>query len=208
MPFDRISELPGCVRRQFGEHGQQVFRRAFNSAWSGTCAQRSDKEGCAFAVATTAAQRAEKAVDKLLGLLNAYGQREEESMEWQRNIQVIKLEHEQRVVRGVVLEPDVVDAQDDMMTSDEIEKAAHGFMIEVQRGVGAIGVDHEGPADAVIVESFLAPVEFSEGEQTIRKGSWMLAIKIFDDSLWETVKSGERTAFSIHGIAERHPVNE
>ena len=127
-------------------------------------------------------------------------------MEWQRDIQVIKLEHEQQVVRGVVLEPDVVDSQDDIMTSQEIESAAHGFMVEVQRGVGSIGVDHEGPADAVVVESFLAPIEFVEGEQTVRKGSWMLAIKIFDAELWKSVKSGDRTAFSIHGRAERVPV--
>ncbi len=126
-------------------------------------------------------------------------------MEWQRDMQVIKLHEEQQVVRGVVLEPDVVDSQDDMITIQEIEAASHGFMIEVQRGVGSIGVDHEGPADAVVVESFLAPVEFVEGEQTIRKGSWVLAVKVFDDELWKSVKSGDRTAFSIHGTAERVP---
>ncbi len=127
-------------------------------------------------------------------------------MEWDRDIQVIKLEHEQQVVRGVVLEPDVVDSQDDIMNSTEIEKAAHSFMVEVQRGVGSIGVDHEEPADAVVVESFLAPIEFSEGDQTIRKGSWVLAVKVFDPELWESVKSGDRTAFSIHGRAEREQV--
>ena len=126
-------------------------------------------------------------------------------MEWQLDMQVIKFEHEQQVVRGVVTEPDLVDVEDDMMTTAEIEKMAHGFMIEVQRGVGSIGVDHEGPADAVVVESFLAPVEFVEGEQTIRKGSWVLAVKVFDDELWKSVKSGDRTAFSIHGTAERVP---
>ncbi len=57
-----------------------------------------------------------------------------------------------------------------------------------------------------MVESFLAPVEFEEGGQTIRKGSWVLAVKVFDDELWESVKSGERTAFSIAGTAERVPV--
>lgn len=127
-------------------------------------------------------------------------------MDWNRDIQVIKVEDEQQVVRGVVLEPDVVDSQDDIMNSVEIEKAAHGFMVEVQRGVGAIGVDHESPADAVVVESFVAPVEFTEGDQTIRKGSWVLAVKVFDQDLWESVKSGDRTAFSIHGRAEREQV--
>lgn len=126
-------------------------------------------------------------------------------MEWQRDLQVMKLEHEQRIVRGVVLEPDVVDAQDDMITADEIQKALHGFMIELQRGSGAIGVDHEVQADAVVVEIFQAPVEFMEGEQTIRKGSWVLAVKVFDEALWQSVKSGDRTAFSIHGTADRIP---
>lgn len=129
-------------------------------------------------------------------------------MEWQRDVQVTKLHEEQHVVRGVVLEPDVVDAQDDIITVAELEKMAHGFMIEAQRVVigEAIDVDHSDQADIVVVESFLAPVEFTEGGQTIRKGSWVLAVKVFDDEVWKSVKDGDRTAFSIHGKAERVPV--
>ena len=127
-------------------------------------------------------------------------------MEWQRDMQVIKIHEEQQVVRGVVLEPDVVDSQDDMITVQEIEAAAHNFMFQVQRESGGIDADHSDEmADAIVVESFLAPVEFVEGEQTIRKGSWVLAVKVFDDDLWKSVKSGDRTAFSIHGTAERVP---
>ena len=129
-------------------------------------------------------------------------------MELQRDVQIIKLHEEQQVVRGVVLEPDVVDAQDDIMKAEEIETAAHGFMIEAQRVVigEVVDVDHSEQADIVVVESFLAPVEFEEGGQTIRKGSWVLAVKVFDDEVWESVKSGDRTAFSIQGQAERVPV--
>ena len=129
-------------------------------------------------------------------------------MEWQRDMQVLKLHEEQQVVRGVVLEPDVVDAQDDIMKAEEIEIAAHGFMIEVQKvAIGeAVDVDHREQADIVVVESFIAPVEFTEGGQTIRKGSWVLAVKVFDAEVWKSVKDGDRTAFSIHGKADRVPV--
>lgn len=127
------------------------------------------------------------------------------------SIPFTKVDHEQRVVRGVVLDvcdehSCVPDLQNDIIKADEIERAAHGFMVRVQRGEGAIDVDHEAPADAVVVESFIAPVDFTEGEQTIRKGSWFLAVKVFDDALWKSVKDGTRTAFSIGGRAERVPV--
>ena len=124
------------------------------------------------------------------------------------SIPIFKVEHEQRVVRGVVLEPCSPtfcepDAQGDIIEAEEIESASHGFMAGLLRGENAIDIDHERVADAVVVESFLAPVEFEEGGQTIRKGSWVLAVKVFDDELWESVKDGSRTAFSIGGRAER-----
>ncbi|TGC09487.1 putative cation transport regulator ChaB [Methanolobus halotolerans] len=33
MPYDNNSELPGSVRENLPEHGQDIYREAFNSAW-------------------------------------------------------------------------------------------------------------------------------------------------------------------------------
>jgi len=34
MPYDRISELPDSVRDHVPEHAQQIYKEAFNSAWT------------------------------------------------------------------------------------------------------------------------------------------------------------------------------
>ena len=33
MPYDRNEELPESVKDSLPEHGQEIYRKAFNSAW-------------------------------------------------------------------------------------------------------------------------------------------------------------------------------
>lgn len=56
-----------------------------------------------------------------------------------------------------------------------------------------------------ILESYLAPTSFAlEGAQ-VRKGTWLLAMRVLDDDLWSQVKSGELTGLSMGGSAARLP---
>lgn len=101
------------------------------------------------------------------------------------------------VVYGVVLEPDVEDLQGDIISAEEIEQAAHNFMASYQ-----IIVDrHEAMADARPVESYIAPIDFEMAGQTIKTGSWVMAVKIFNVDLWDKIVAGEYTGFSIGGRA-------
>jgi hypothetical protein len=56
-----------------------------------------------------------------------------------------------------------------------------------------------------VLESYLAPTDFTIGELTVRKGTWMLAVRVLSDELWDRVKSGDLTGFSIGGSARRVP---
>ena len=56
-----------------------------------------------------------------------------------------------------------------------------------------------------VLESFLAPTDFTLGETSVRKGTWLLAVRVLGDELWGKVKSGELTGFSIGGSARRVP---
>jgi cation transport regulator len=33
MPYERLQELPDTVREHLPQHGQEIYRSAFNSAW-------------------------------------------------------------------------------------------------------------------------------------------------------------------------------
>lgn len=111
---------------------------------------------------------------------------------------------EERFVFGIVLEPETVDAQNDIYSDDEIRRAAHLYMEEF----GHIKLMHDGaPIDSrvKILESYVAPVAFNMDGQQVKKGTWLLAVRVLDDTLWSAVKSGDLTGFSIGGTAVRTP---
>lgn len=110
---------------------------------------------------------------------------------------------EERYVFGVVLEPDVVDSQNDTYSAEEVRKAAHRFM----EAHAQLGKQHSEivTGKLKILESYVAPVDFAVGEQVIKAGTWLLAIRVVDDELWTAVKAGSFTGFSIGGTAIRQP---
>ncbi len=50
----------------------------------------------------------------------------------EREVRIIKSDAKKRYTLGVVYEPDVVDSQGDWTDAEEIEKAAHAFMLSLQ----------------------------------------------------------------------------
>jgi cation transport regulator ChaB len=124
----------------------------------------------------------------------------------ERSVAIIKMDPEQRLVIGVVYEPEVADAHKDAMAPPEIQKSAHSFMIRYATLSGETGVEHKAKAARAqlpIVESFIAPVDYELNEQTITKGSWVMAVKVLDDGLWKAVKDRKYTGFSFEGFGRR-----
>jgi hypothetical protein len=122
------------------------------------------------------------------------------TLSFDMNIPIVKVSSEdERMIYGIVYEPDIVDAQGDSASANEIKKACHKFMMES----GVIGIMHKKEAgDAVtIVENFIAPISYIEGGQTIRKGTWMMGLKVKDDTLWADVKAKKITGLSMGGRA-------
>lgn len=114
---------------------------------------------------------------------------------------------EQKLVYGIVYEPDVPDAHGDYMTAEEIEKAAHGFLADARE----IDINHsfEG-GTGVVVESYVAPDDFIIGTKRITKGSWVLVTRASDE-VWEQIKAGIITGYSMAGTAdvyEEEPVEK
>lgn len=112
---------------------------------------------------------------------------------------ISKSDDDERIVFGVVYEPDVEDTQGDYATAEEIRKAAYSFMENGQ----IYKVMHKGVAvDICVLETYLAPVEFQMGGETVTKGSWVLGSRIPKGELWIDIKSGEHTGYSMAGTSE------
>lgn len=117
-----------------------------------------------------------------------------------RTFPIFKAEEERRIA-GVVYAPEEVDAHGDFARSETILKAAELFMMEF----GSINLMHSVPVekrDVSITQSFVAPVDFEQGGQKIKRGSWVLVAKVHNDEIWNSIKSGELTGWSLEGFAE------
>jgi DNA adenine methylase len=110
---------------------------------------------------------------------------------------------DERFVLGVVLEPETVDSQGDIYSADEIRHAAHLFMEEF----GALGLMHQLRVDGQVkvLESYLAPDDVQIGDAVIKRGTWLLGVRVLSDDLWAAVRDGTITGFSIGGFARRVP---
>jgi len=105
------------------------------------------------------------------------------------------------IIKGVVYAPEEVDLQGDIASEVEIEKACHGFMMNYL----CLNIEHKVSIDdsqASVVENYIAPCDFIEGRQKIKKGSWVVAVQLFDEDLKRAYQSGELTGFSFEGDAK------
>lgn len=117
---------------------------------------------------------------------------------------VTKADDPQKLVYGVVYEPETEDAHGDYMDAETIEKAAHSFMEDYQQ----IDKQHDFTTSAgKVVESYVAPVDMTIEDTTITKGTWVLVTKATDE-MWEDIQKGEFTGYSLAGTAEVEEVKK
>lgn len=122
------------------------------------------------------------------------------------NIQ--KVDEEKRLVFGwanvsVTVDGKLVeDLQEDMIDPDVLEAAAYKFAELYREG----GEMHERTGVAVMVESVVLTAE-KQAAIGIPAGTlpvgWWIGFRVTDDDVWERVKTGEYSMFSIGGTAIR-----
>ena len=101
----------------------------------------------------------------------------------------------------------LVDWQEDMIDPEELENAAYDFVRLYREG----GEMHERGDCAILVESVVFTEEKMEAMGipvgTIPVG-WWIGFLVTDEDVWEKVKDGTYSMFSIEGEAERVEVKE
>jgi cation transport regulator ChaB len=122
--------------------------------------------------------------------------------------QILKLDNEQRMVYGwasVITENGipVVDTQGDVIKAETLVKAATEFMLSAR-----VAKDmHSGGKIGEFVHSMPITKEIADalGISSDKEG-WIVACKVYDNAVWDKVKSGELKAFSIGGRAKREKI--
>ncbi len=101
----------------------------------------------------------------------------------------------------------VEDWQEDIIEPAELESAAYGF-VELYREGGEM---HERGGAAVLVESVVFTEEKAKAmgiPEGILPTGWWIGFKVLDEDVWEKVKDGTYSMFSIEGTAERVEVED
>ena len=101
----------------------------------------------------------------------------------------------------------VEDYQRDILDIGELEEAVYNYVMFFRDG----GEMHQRRGVGVLVESVVFTPDKLEAmgipEGTLPNG-WWLGLKITDDDVWEKVKDGTYSMFSIEGEATRQPAEE
>lgn len=123
-------------------------------------------------------------------------------------VRVVKLDRAQQLIWGwasvtKVHGQEVIDLQNDIIETDELQKAVHEFMSESRTADEM----HDWVKKGEVVDSivFTEAVQRALGVDLQREG-WFVGIKIHDKALWKRIESGELRSFSIGGSAESEPV--
>lgn len=117
-------------------------------------------------------------------------------------IPIAKANEEKKTVTGVALVPEVTDAQGQIVSEEVIEDTAHKFLAgyNVNTKLGLMHKDFKPRFQ--LYESYIAPQPLIIGDKAIKKGSWVVVVKVLDSKVWKLVKKGKITGFSIGGTAK------
>lgn len=127
------------------------------------------------------------------------------------NLKLSKVDEERRMLYGAALVPDKKILRYDKDTNEEymiyfpketIYQCAHLFLKKHLQN--AHSLEHQIPIDGcVVVESWI--IEDPEHDKAVHfgmnlpTGTWMLGVHVEDEAIWEQVKSGAITGYSIEG---------
>ncbi len=144
------------------------------------------------------------------------------------NVIIKSVDQREWIVYGVVMEPTAegelskdgesfvgkvatTDFHNHFTTAPEIRKAMIGFMEVLHRTKAEPhNIQHKSgiiPRTAII-ENYQAMSDFDLGGEVVVKGSWVMGVKVYDNSLRKAIEKGEITGFSIEGHGILSPVSQ
>lgn len=115
--------------------------------------------------------------------------------------EIREFDEEKRQLLGPVLIPNRFDQHGDAITINEINFSCHYYN---KNHMGQTDIDHDWvSASCEIIESYILPVDWTVGEITLPKGTWMAVLKIEKDALgdivWQMLRDGTLQGFSPMG---------
>jgi len=146
-------------------------------------------------------------------------------MDVQLEFPISKRDEDKRLVFGWMYLPTdkdgktIVDKHDDFMLPEDLEETAYKY-VDTSRigGVLHLRDSHlvkkdDNPVKVMsLVESMVFTPEKCEAlgiaKNAVPDGAWWVGYRVNNDRVWDSVKDGTLSAFSVHGRAKRVPVSK
>lgn len=118
---------------------------------------------------------------------------------------LLKSSDELKQALFVVMVPDEVDAHGDIASAAEVAKACHNFNLFC-RQPNLFHISKTTSFD--FIESYILPVDMEYQGNIIKAGTWVANLQIYDEELWQLIKSGEVNGLSVGALAYGDPIEE
>lgn len=221
MPYDSLSELPEDVRDALPRKAQRIYLEAYNSAdeddnqsnpsavaWSAVeevYEKNEDGEWVKKNVGDYIIKSKDKELQYTLGVVyepmekdleDDYTDAEEiRKAQWDY---MKRLQEKSNVEKACIdIVKNIVDAVED---GEEIMMDITSLSKEyLEKSLGDM---HQKTLDddSYIVDNYRAPCNMEVNGKSVKKGAWLLGVK-WSDEMWQKIKKGERTGFSMEGYA-------
>jgi hypothetical protein len=116
-----------------------------------------------------------------------------------------QIDQERMEITAPVLVPDEVDYHGDIYDAEAVYKACRNYQANCRKAY----LQHSfeiGPETSEFVEHYVTPADMTiattKGDVLVKKGTWLATMKFKNPKLWQSVKQGKYTGFSIGGRAK------
>ena len=111
---------------------------------------------------------------------------------------IVKTDAANHFVTGIVYEPLTEDSHGNYMTEEEITKACYWYSENGDK----VDLQHSfEPLDGCsVVENWVAKADFNIDGEEVKKGTWLMTVKVTDGDVWKGIENGEITGLSMGGI--------
>jgi hypothetical protein len=113
---------------------------------------------------------------------------------------IYKSDDDQHLVYGEVYAPNRQDSQGEFMRAETILKMAHEFLRSGRMDQIDVMHDNQVVPGCSVVESYIA----QKGDPTFIPGSWVVAVHVPDEKLWQAIKRGDINGFSMEALVTKH----
>lgn len=112
----------------------------------------------------------------------------------------------EQIVMAEVLIPDTPNTEGDIYTREAVRGFAHQFMMTGMNSKVGIDIEHDNVdliGKVYVIESFIA----RENDPHFIEGSWVIAMWINDDEIWQRVLDNDLNGFSFESMVGMVAIN-